>query len=1713
MTRRIHGRTFLVVALGLLTALVLGGCMGAEPTPSGSEASEQQEQPLAAESVLQTSPPRASIPATVQRQFSATLLRPRNRPKTLLTGVAWSVSDTTVASVDATGLVTALRPGTVTVTAADQGLTATSTLTVTSATLVSVDVDPPARKIQVGTHASFRATGAFSDGTTFPLGGAVTWLATTPAVATVNSTGRATAVAAGITAIQATHTATGLRARAFLTVGSASLKSLAIAPPTSSTTIGSSVPLLVTGTFSDRSTQDLTDTATWSTSSSSVATISNASGSQGVATAAGAGTTTIKAVVARKTATTVLTVTSATLVSIAIRPATVSIPNGLTAQLVATGTYSDHTTQDITALVTWTSSSSAVFVSNATGSSGLATAIALGIATVMATDASGITATATVTVTAAVLEALSVTPPTSTVPVGVPQPYAAIGTFTDATTRDMTSSVTWSSTSPLVAAVSSTGLASALAVGTTTIGALDPMSGLIATASLTVSPAVLESLAITPASTSIANGLTEPFIAIGIFSDGSHTDLTSTVSWSVPSGTAVVSSTGIAASNGVGPSTIEAALGAITTTATLNVTAATIVAIQVTPALPSLPLGTTRHFGATAIFTDGSTMDVTGAVTWSSTNVNSGNPDATISNVAGSNGLVTATAVGSTTITATYPSASAPSGSTVLTVKSAALVSIAVTPTSPSLPAGATQQFAAAGTYTDGTTTDITDSVTWASSAPAVLSVSSAAGSVGLGTALVPGSTTLSAVDPTTGIVGATLVTITAAELVSIQVTPASLSIGVGRTQALAATGTYSDGSTQNLTTSVTWSSSGDAATVSNVAGSNGVATGQAAGNTVITATDPTTLISGSTTLAVTGSVLVSIAVAPATASIAVGGTVQFLALGTFSDGTQQVLTSTATWSSSSPSAAISNAAGTNGLATGLVAGVATITALDPTTQIQGGATLTTAALVSVQVTPETPGIAVGQTGVLTATGSYTDGSTRNIASAVAWSSSDPAIASISSAGVIGGVALGSARITATDPLTLDTASVTVTVTATSPVVSTTIGAAGGTLTSADGALALRVPASAVSSGTVFSVQQVPAPAPGTLGPVYDLEPSGVTFNPPVSLLFNYAGVDLAGIDPTSLSLASYDGTGWDAVASGTDVESTTIGADVSHFSTWGFYPPAPSGFIPAQVQFRITTGSNGVGSGDVVDAVLSDGSVLKTVTLHAIGDAAWAPSSTTVSGSFPVGGIKPIRLIEILYIPDAASPTGCSNVFGCKWDLASIAMKGSDTTGASTYCVDNQSPPRCGDPTLCTGLLKTLSVPWASKGVALLSDLVLESSALVQALLSGASGDMQLQGVEALTLALFDQGNVTVGAGYDTFESSSGDGCARLVGVNVTPSAACVPDDPNIQLQLLATADYRLGPAATLTSDVTPLVTWSVPPGSPLNVSSNGVLTVPQNSLGGPVTVTATDGVYFPTASVSVDCVTPGATSCCFGPGSAPICQSQCQSGQLEACASDGQCATQPGTSCRPYLPGAGAVQSVQACQACGSSVGICCTGQTMCPNDICADLTSDGNNCGTCGYACPQGNPQDFATCISGACVCESSTAVICNPGTATAVCAELTSDPSNCGSCGAACPQGQVCKSGQCSPCFQTSDCPIGNGFPACCNGSSAVTAPNSGVGGLCTYGTTTEGPSLICAQANSGHGGGGGGGTCVGQGAPCTIRTLCCPGLSCGSPSGGGPSVCQ
>jgi len=824
----------------------------------------------------------------------------------------------------------------------------------TAPSVSSIEVNPAKPQFAAGTSLDVTATAIYTDHTHADVTAQAAWSSSNTKVATVNG-GVLAGVAAGTSVLTATMQ--GVSGATTLTVTPAKLVSIAVTPPHPSIALGTTQQFTATGTYTDNSTQNLTNQVTWSSDNTTVAVVSNASGSSGLARNGATGSAQVTATLGTVSSTRVtLTVTPATLVSIAVTPPSSSTALGTTQQFTATGTYTDKSTQNVTMLVSWFSNNAAVTISNASGSQGLASSAATGSAHVTAALGAVSSAPVTLTVTSATLVSIAVTPPSPSIALGTTQQLTATGTYTDNSIQNLTNQVTWSSDNSTVAVVSnasgSSGLATTVVIGSAQVSAtLGPVNS--APVTLTVTAATLASIAVTPPSLSIALGTTQQFTATGTYTDNSTQNLTNQVTWASDNMTiATISnasgSQGLASSAATGSAHVIAMLGALSSApVTLTITAATLVSIAVTPPSPSIALGTTQQFSATGTYTDNSTQNLTNQVTWASDNT----VVATISSASGSQGLASSAATGGAGVTATLGAMN--SAPVTLTVTPATLVSIAVTPPSPSIALGTTQQLAATGTYTDNSTQNLTNQVTWTSDNTGVATISNASGSQGVASSAATGNAHVSA---TLGAVNSAPVTLTVtpATLVSIAVTSSSSSIALGTTQQFTATGTYTDNSTQDLTNQVTWSSNNTAvATISNASGSQGLASSAATGSAQVSATLGS-VSSGAVTLTVTPATLVSIAVTPSSPSIGLGTTQQFAATGTYTDNSTQDLTNQVTWSSNNTAiATISNASGSLGLASSAATGSAQVSAtLGSMSSAPVTLTVTPATLVSIAVTP-----------------------------------------------------------------------------------------------------------------------------------------------------------------------------------------------------------------------------------------------------------------------------------------------------------------------------------------------------------------------------------------------------------------------------------------------------------------------------------------------------------------------------------------------------------------------------------------------------------------------------------------------------------------------------------------------------------------------------------------------------------------------------------------
>ncbi|MBL9018706.1 MAG: Ig-like domain-containing protein [Myxococcales bacterium] len=468
------------------------------------------------------------------------------------------------------------------------------------------------------------------------------------------------------------------------------------------------------------------------------------------------------------------TVNDTVMTGLEVTTADPSVPLGVPVQFTAMATLSDGTSTDVTSMATWSvDDTSIATISNAMGTRGQVTSLLEGSVTITAMLGT-LTDTAGLTIEPAALLSIDVTPATATIPAGLDQPFLATGTFSDGSALDITSTVTWSTSNASIATIDATGLATT--AGGTQLGpvTITAMQGTLSdTAVLTVSPAVLASIEVTCAALDIPLGVDVQCQAMGTFSDGVITDITGTVTWTATPATRVsVTSTGLVttpAGATAGPATITATSGLVSDSFALDVTDAVLTGVTITNADGwSIPIGTDLPFFAQGTFSDGSsctvgmTCDVSLVATWSATPAGRIAIDAT--------GLATApttATTGAATITATL---GAFSDTSVGMVAPAALQTIVVSPDNVSLPVGATQQYQAMGTFSDGQQLDITALATWSTSNGSFATVSSS----GLVTMVAPGPVSVIA---TRGMVtdSASLTVISSAPEIAVEIAAAPL--------------------------------------------------------------------------------------------------------------------------------------------------------------------------------------------------------------------------------------------------------------------------------------------------------------------------------------------------------------------------------------------------------------------------------------------------------------------------------------------------------------------------------------------------------------------------------------------------------------------------------------------------------------------------------------------------------------------------------------------------------------------------------------------------------------------------------------------------------------------------------------------------------------------------------------------------------------------------
>ncbi|MFY8351458.1 beta strand repeat-containing protein [Pseudoalteromonas sp. SSM20] len=910
--------------------------------------------------------------------------------KDLTKQATWQTSDNNIAYFSSNSIAFGNNEGVVTVTATVVGKQAVANLTVTSAELTNITVIPKLTTLANGHTSQLTATAYFTDNSTLDITEDATWYSENTSIASITASGikagLVTANNLGETDVIASYR--GLTDKGHVKVNDAVLEQVIISPKQSTLPAGLTLSYSLYAVFSDGSSLDVTKSSSWNSSNVSVASVSNA----GIANTYTQGITYISAQYLGFNDIAQLNVTEAVLTDLQVNPNDVVVPKGTTGRFTATAFYSDGHSENVTNTALWQSADNTI--ASIEVNTGVAIADNVGSTTISA-EFQGLTATAKATVTDATLEQLILSPITSKIPAGTTQQYSLTGIYSDSSVKDLTLDANWKSSATSIASINNQGLAFGSLVGETTITA--SIDGNSIDATLIVTSAIITELIVTPNSTSLPVGHEVNLQAVAYFSDSTEKNVTQLTTWLSESPTITHVANGAKAGNvtalSKGEAIIQANYNGFQGIAKVIVTDAVIERVAITPKQTEIPLGLTVQYNLTAYFSDGTDVDVTNSANWLVGNTSI----ATVNSV----GLVDTLSSGNTSITGSYQGLSDNAN---LTVINAIVTGLQVSPATVTVPLGTKGQYIATAFYSDGHSEDVTTSSIWQSENVSIAQIEATGSNAGFASSVSVGTTKVNA--SFDGMSNSADVIITDAELVEIKITPIQETTYVGGEVNYTAFGIFSDATSKDLTTQVTWFSDSDS--VASIK-KGGIASGISEGNAVITAS-----LSGITSndayLSVGPAIIERLVVYPTPQETPAGTEIQFKAHAYFSDSSNVDVTTLVTWQSLEQSIAVHNG---NGLFATLVEGVTTVQADYQGLTSTGELIVTAAIIESLTISPVSAELNVSETKQFKTFANFSNGTSLEVTNSSNWQIIDTSIATVSPSGLVTANQQGSTQVQA----------------------------------------------------------------------------------------------------------------------------------------------------------------------------------------------------------------------------------------------------------------------------------------------------------------------------------------------------------------------------------------------------------------------------------------------------------------------------------------------------------------------------------------------------------------------------------------------------------------------------------------------------------------------------------------------------------------------------
>ena len=730
--------------------------------------------------------------------------------------VEWTINNSSIVESIANNQFITLKKGAAQIVGSYQNQSAQIDIEVSSATLNQIDIEIVTSNIQLieGDEIELKAWGIYSNDRRDNITEDVTWdFSNNNIIAFSTVDKKLKLISSG--SVQISASASGIVGvkdiKILELINDAQLEVLQVTLPRHKMAIGTSFQLEATGINTDGSEISLTNFVSWSSESPATVFVYDSENKDGQIDALAVGTTKITATYDGKESSAEITVTDSILQDLNIELISHILPENSSIMAVVIGVYSDGNRQDLTSQVTWDSSDTSIIsFKNVITNPGLIVSHNAGEAQI-SVSFGGIIKTTSLVVNNISLEEIHVAFDDSTISINTRSNISATGIYSDGSNREIGNIVSWATSNVEIATIES-GIDQfkviAFTPGDVTVTA--SLDGVSQSLAINVSDANLINVEISPQNIRLIQDENIQLSAIGEFSDGRTQNITDKVIWESSNPDIVfvsneISTKGIIYALRVGEVNIMAGSNSVVK---VTVSDAELRAINIDyPESHKFSKGTQKQLLATGVYSDGNTSDITHLVSWQTNNSEA----CTVSNFKGRYGLLNGIGAGNCTITAR---AGAVSTSSFFEVTTALLTAINIIPTEVSLALGTSLDLTAVGLYSDGSSQDITNVVTWQSDNIAVSlgdfnSDKIEMKGINVGKSFVTASFNDLRVSVS--------IDVTSAVLESIDISPVYSAIAMGSSKSLVATGYYSDGTSQVITDLVRWSSDDSSiATVSN---------------------------------------------------------------------------------------------------------------------------------------------------------------------------------------------------------------------------------------------------------------------------------------------------------------------------------------------------------------------------------------------------------------------------------------------------------------------------------------------------------------------------------------------------------------------------------------------------------------------------------------------------------------------------------------------------------------------------------------------------------------------------------------------------------------------------------------------------------------------------------------------------------------------------------